>query len=173
MGDIVRNQVARTNVALVRPANTTTYAAGQAMANATSGAVPLMFESSVINDNYGGMIIDAVMIDEANQATKADVELWLFNVSPAGVINDGAAFAPTVADIEALATILYFPSTNWKVGLSGSGVNGNCANVLQNVGAAIHPVSGTGATLYGVPVVRNAYVPISAGKFVFKLRVAC
>ena len=153
----------------VRPANTTAYSAGQVVNNSTSAGAVLTFPQATLDSNIGALIVQAVCIDEANVATHADLQLFLFSAAPAAV-NDGAAFAPSNAEMETLLGVIAFPVASWVVGLSGAGAGGNAVCDSQGLGVSIKTAGGVNA-IYGVLVVRNGYVPVSNEKFVISLKV--
>lgn len=157
------------SASVTRPANTTAYSAGQVLANSTTAGTVVTFAQATKDTNGQAVINEAICIDEANQATKPDLELWLFDTAPAAE-NDAAAFAPTSADLENLVAVIAFPVASFKVANAGSGVSGNVVCDQQNLGIPINTKTGLNA-LYGIVVVRNAYTPISAEKFVFKVKV--
>jgi hypothetical protein len=59
-----------------------------------------------------------------------------------------------------------FPVASFVVGNAGSGVFGNIACIAANIG-----IAADAPTLFGVLVVRNAYVPVSAERFQVTLQV--
>src|SRR5581483_10138365 len=67
------------NTSLTRPANTTTYTANTAIANATSAASQLTFSNCARANGYSGIILGAQLFDFTDQATKLQSELWLFD----------------------------------------------------------------------------------------------
>lgn len=146
-----------------RPANTTAYAAGQQVSNSTTAPTVITFSSVARANGGSGIIIGAVLVDEANQTTKGQFELWMFDttVTPN---NDGSAFAPTNAFVETAIGIIPFNSV--YVGNTA----GNCIYPVQ--GLNIPFTCGVSVPdIYGLLVVRNAYTPVSAEKFTFRLTV--
>lgn len=149
-----------------RPSNTTAYAAGDVVS--VTGGTPAVQEYECGRINGGsGVILDAWLIDSANVATKGSFELWLFDTEPTAVA-DNAAFAPT--DAEMLTLVGVIPFTAAHVGLSGSGAAGNCVLRADKQNIAFDCAAAS-KTLYGVLVVRNAYVPVSAEVFKVRLNV--
>lgn len=157
------------DVTLTRPANTSTYSANTAVANATSGAVAITFTNCARLTGGSGFIIGADILDEANQTLKGAFELWLYNQAPSTVINDNANWAPTDADRANRVGVVKFDSGT--VGNNASGASGNCEFYDQ----LTHPIPYVcvgGTSLYGQLVVRNAYVPVSAEVFQITLRLS-
>jgi hypothetical protein len=142
---------------IIRPDNTTAYAAGEVISEVTT------------NDHYqfsktGGMfgeIYSAKMMINANKSTLPDLELWLFDADIAEVA-DNSAFAPTDAEILTLIDVIEFSNSLWKIGLSGADASGNIVQTVRNLNIAMPRTSNT---IYGQLVVRNAYTPISSEQF--------
>lgn len=159
----------RVSTTLTRPANTTTYAAGDAVTNSTSAPTALTFALvGRTPTGYGsGLIARAVIVDSTSETLKPDLELWLFNASPTPD-NDNAAFTPTDAELANLIGVFQFPTTEWLVGTAGTGGNAVCASVQENV---VFECGDDLQALYGLLVVRNAYVPVSGEVFTIILQI--
>jgi len=156
--------------AVTRPADTSAYTAGDVISDSTSAPTLLTFQG-VGGSARGFTILQSVLcIDSANQATKPDLELWLFDTAPAAQ-NDNAAFAPTDAELitglNGLVGVIPIPSTSFRVGLATSGAAGNSICHVTNIGLPLN--LNAFAVLYALVVVRNAYTPVSAEAFTFKL----
>lgn len=143
-----------------RPADTTAYAAGDAVTNSTSAPTILTFTGAARLVGMTGLITDAVLIDEANQATKGQFELHLYDTTFTPN-NDNAAFAPTVAVAETEVGVIEFPTAF----ASTNADTYHAKNV--NLGFATL----TTANLFGELVVRNAYTPVSGEKFTIRLKI--
>lgn len=143
---------------LTRPSNTTTYAAGQVVADSTTAATLRKF---LITKSGGGFstIQASVLVVGANQTLKPDLQLWLFDTAPA-VQNDAAAFAPSLAEMKTLLGVISFPVGSFVVANAASGASGS---VMCNPQGLLIPVSipKDGIAAFGVFVVRNAYIPTS------------
>lgn len=162
MTERVLGECHTTALTFTRPADTTTYAAGDVVCNAAT----LIFPSG---PKHGAAVIQhAIITSSANVATKPDLELWLFDTTVTAVA-DNSAFAPTDAEMLTLIAVIPFPVADFKVGLSGSGASGNVACAAANLGIPISRVSD--AAIYAQLVVRNAYVPTSAEVFQIRLRI--
>jgi hypothetical protein len=158
MSTTVKGLCHTTAASFARPANTTTYTAGDVVCNAAT----LIFPNGPAST--GSVLQHAVITTSANVATKPDLELWLFSATVAAVA-DNAAFAPTDAEMLTLVAVVEFPTADFKVGLSGAGTSGNAVCEAKNLGIPLNPASAQNAELYGQIVVRNAYEPISAEAF--------
>jgi hypothetical protein len=144
--------VRKATSSITRPANTTTYAAGEVVSNADGDRHTFTGLPAFTGQGYlieAGLVVHSVV-----QTTPPDLELWLFSADVAAVA-DNAAFAPTDAEILTLIGIITFATASFKKGTV------NMACVQNNLG-----ISAVGDTLYGVLVVRNAYVPPSNSEVV-------
>lgn len=154
-----------------RPADTNVYAAGDVIADATSGGVSVLTFTSVARATGGsGYIMGGVLISSASPATHLDAELWLFDTAIAAG-NDNAAFAPTDAEMKTLIGVMEFAVGKVKVGLA----SGNDMWHGRKNGEPWTPEFFTtvgSANLHGYLVVRNAYTPISAEVFTVRLKIA-
>lgn len=156
-----------------RPADTTAYAAGDVIADSTSAATILTFRGCAGNDDEAGAIHSVLLIDGADQATKLNADLFLFDTAPTSYGNDNAAFTPTDAELQTLVGVISLDGTtaaNLKEGDATSGAGGNV--LIQQTGLNMPFRCAAGSTkLYGVLVARNAYTPVSAETFRLKLGV--
>jgi hypothetical protein len=154
-------QIAKSSSSITRPADTLTYTTGDVV----STAAGLRFVFANIPDfvGQGGLINSAVVTSSAFVAAAPNLELWLFDADVVAVA-DNAAFAPTDAETNTLVGIIEFPTGNFKSGNATAGAGGNAACFRDNLGVTFR-----GNTLYGVMVVRNAYVPVSAEIFTVRL----
>jgi hypothetical protein len=139
-----------TGVTITRPADTTTYTAGDVVCNAATLQIPNVARSG------SAVIQHATLVSSSNPTLKGDFELWLFSATVAAVA-DNAAFAPTDAEMLTFVGMIPFATADFKAGLSGADGPGNA--MCQSSSLAIPTTAGT---LYAQLVVRNAYVPISA-----------
>ena len=146
----------------VRPANVTQYAAGDQVAN----GVPDVLEFAVSRIDGGtGVIIHASCTDTANQATKPDLRLYLFDTLPT-IAADNAPWTPSDADMVNIVGYVEFSA--WEIGLATAGADGNCVSLATNLQI---PFDCTNGVVYGLLVVRNAYTPVSGETFSIKLGV--
>jgi hypothetical protein len=154
---------------ITRPANTTAYAAGDAITDSTSAPTAITFAGCASANGGTGTIYSCQLVDGANQSTKGQFELWVFaGTATPTPDNDNAVFTPTDAELANLVGIFEFNA--WYVGDATSGVGGNCVSraLNQNMG---FDCGASVDDLYGLMVVRNAYTPVSGEVFTFILHV--
>jgi hypothetical protein len=166
---------AQIQLSFTRPANVTAYAAGDAVANSDAAPTALSFSSIGRFAGGGGIIVGGIMISSANKATKGSFELWLFNGSAApGLDNDNAVFTPTDAELLELVGIIKFLDTNAFVG-DATADTGNVVHVGTVLSSPSFEMPyrchSTIDDLWAAVVVRNAYTPVSAETFTFRLEV--
>lgn len=150
-------------VSKTRPADITTYAAGDVVNESTSAGTVWTFSNMVRGAGLGGVIQAAQLIDSAAQSTKPDLELYLFDTTLT-TQNDNAAWAPADADMKTLVARIDFSLGSFKT----AGGNG----VIQAVNLSLPFQCASGSTtLYGILVARNAYTPISSEEFTIRLAV--
>jgi hypothetical protein len=144
---------------ITRPADTTTYAAGDVIGTASSQVIALFNAADKgADDVTKGLITGAVVVATGAPATLPSLELWLFDTAPADQA-DNTAFA--VTDAELLAGFLgVIPLTYTYVGLASG-------NHVQRSDTVMVPfeVKDSAGRLFGVLVPRNAYAPISGETF--------
>lgn len=167
----VRSSGHTVTATLTRPNDTSAYAAGDVMADSTSApTIPLTFLGVTIESPGNAVIQSLTLIDSANNATKPDLELWLFDTVP-GVENDNAAFAPTDAETMTLVAVIPIPATMFVVGNAGSAAAGNAVCDIQNLGIPVNTNVTGRTTLWGFLVVRNAYTPVANEQFTVRLHI--
>ncbi len=152
-----------------RPADTTAYAIGDAMANSTSAPVPLAFVGVTRLAAGSTYLVGATLLDEANQTTKLQAYLHLFSSIPTGT-NDNAALAVATADLVNYVGLIDFTGTA-VVTNSASGASGNV--VIPGVLKTPIPFNLTAnTTLYGILQANNAYTHVSGEVFVIVLNLS-
>lgn len=151
---------------ITRPANTTTYTANDAWANATSGATYTTF-AGVCRANAGQVLIPQIdiVVDE-NPAVKLQGVLWLFDTIPTDPLEDADPFVLAAADWATLTgNAQGFPFTVTNTGASGATFNG-----ASLTGTTYHAHCASGATaIYAMVQVVNAYVPTSGEVMTLRL----
>ncbi len=151
-----------------RPADTTAYAANDAICNSTSAPAALTFANAALTSGHGGFVVGATIIDEANQTTTLSATLHLFSVVPATLTNDNAALALANADLANYVGNIKFTTasiTNTAAGASGSvALTGTLANPL--------PYKCGATSLFGVLQANAAYTPVSAEVFIVMLSLS-
>lgn len=148
---------------LTRPANTTAYTAGDVVSAVTSNDHFTFTPAVRMAGGMGGVIRSAVFMGSSAEATKPDLELWLFDTDIAEVA-DNAAFALTDTEILTLIDIIKFPVASMVTG------GGNIAQMVRDLYIPFRPAAASGTSIFGQLVIRNAYTPVSGE--VFKVRLA-
>lgn len=155
---------------IIRPSNTTAYAAGDVISEVTTNdhhTFTILRTKPSDEPLYSATVERASVSSSANQSTLPDLELWLFSSDIAEVADNGA-FAPTDAELLTCLGVIDFPVSLWKVGNAGSGADGNSICFAENLAMV---VKGSSGNIYGQLVVRNAYTPVSAESFKVTLYV--
>lgn len=159
---------------ITRPANTTVYSAGDAVSEDTTDNY-IEFDNIVYNGGpRTGSIESCIVTSSANQATKPDLELWLFDAAITET-PDNDQFAPTDAEMLRLIGVIQIPVADWIVGNPGSGADGNIMCQVEGFSIPFHMASTysdpDNIVLVGQLVMRNTYTPISGEVFTVKLGV--
>jgi len=146
---------------ITRPADTTAYAANDALSDSTSAptAGGFTFTNAARASGGSGIITDAIITTAADAATLLQGEIWLFNTSVTN-INDNAAFAVSDAEIKTCVGKIAFT-------LEDAGNNGFFHATNLNIGFTC---SGS-ANLRFLVKVKNAYTPVSAEVLTFVIKV--
>lgn len=161
------------NATLTRPANTTAYASGDAVTD--TGGAALSFLSVARDTSAGsGRIVGAVCTSSADEATKPQLELWLFGgaAAPTATVDNSATVHPDDTEILQLLGIITF--TTWYEGIAGtSGSSAAPATLINGIaGGRIPFVCGAAVDdIFGLVIIRSAYTPISGEVFTFRLAV--
>lgn len=141
-----------------RPSNTDTYAAGDALSNATSSPSYLTFTNCALRGGQRIVLIDAQLTESVVAATPLVCELWLFHTAPTAT-EDNATFDPSDTEVGNLAC----PPLTFSAAKKGS------INTVYRADETMVTVRTVGHDLYGMVVVRNAYAPASAETLEFDL----
>ena len=120
VGSVTVGTVATPSATITRPNDTTTYATGEVMANATGAICEITGCARIAGGS--GTIISMIAVSSANQALKAQLELWLFDMSVTQDA-DNALFTPT--DAECLNLVGIIPLNTSYVGDATAGAGGN------------------------------------------------
>ena len=166
----VGGHVAVVEATLTRTTDITQYTARDQVSGSTSAPTALTFSNAARANGGSGIIIDAICIDKTAQATKANLELHLYDAA-IGVNNDNVAWAPASsdADNELPGSPIIFNS--WLVGLNSTAATGNCACSVRSVNIPF--VCGTTlADIYGCVVEAGTYTPIASEAIVFRLGIS-
>lgn len=153
-----------------RPEDVTQYTAGDVVANATGTThAVITFANCALVKGGSGEIIGACLVSSANQATKPDLELWLFDTAPTAM-EDNAAFDPTDAELRDVVGVIPFPVASFKIGTVTVGADGNVRCEGSTGGYPFVCASGS-KDLYGILVERGTYTPVSAERFDLRLMI--
>jgi hypothetical protein len=146
---------------ITRPADTTTYAAGDVIGTAATHMITLT--AGQLREASKGVMFKAQVISTASPTLLASLELWLLKAAVAAQA-DNAAFA--ITDAETANVVATIPLSNSRVGLASG-------NTVYESDMATYSFELPAFTkdLIGILVVRNAYVPISAEVFTVNLSV--
>lgn len=137
---------------ITRPADTTAYAANDALSNSTSSPTSGGFTLSGICRKSGGsvLITDVIVTTSNDASTLLQGEVWIFNQSVTN-INDNAAFA--VSDSEIKTCVAKVPFA-----LEDAGNNG----FYHSQNLSILATASGSADLRFLVRVKNAYTPANA-----------
>ena len=167
---IVKFKTKRVSDSITRPTNTTDYAAGDVISEATTND-HFTFQDCGDEPTFTGTIDAARLSSSAYVSTAPDAELWLFHTDIAEVADNSAA-AITDAENRTLIGIIDFPTANWKTGNPASGASGNHVCETRNIGLPFVLAKVKDAPhIYGQLIVRNAYVPVSGEIFTVELSI--
>lgn len=164
----VGGKTANATGSVTRPNNTTPYTAGDVWTS--DPAAMITFTNAGRIAGGSGVIIGATCTDSANQATKLQLDLYLFAVGTLSVDADNAAWTPTDAELAPGASYLGLLQFNtWAVGDATSGAGGNAVSSASPT-APIAYVCGATTSLFGIAIPRNAYTPVANEVLSFALR---
>jgi hypothetical protein len=146
-----------------RPADTTTYAFGDIVANSTTaGSVtPITISAARITDQ-NGQIIGGTLRKSGTSPTLAIFRVHLFNANPTIASGDNAAFSTTIANWLGAMDV-----TCSQVGTDGC--IGTITPVLSST-VPFKPATGT-QNIFALIEARGAYVPVSGETFTLELDV--
>lgn len=162
--ELTQVQTFSSSANVTRPNNATPYAIGDVVNDGATPGARLNFTGLPAR---GGEIRSAVCVSSAYVAVSPDLELWLFSSDITDLDADNATWTPTDAQLATLVGVIAFPTASFKGGDLTAGAGGNMACVVKDAGLVISQTA-----LYGVLVVRNAYVPVANEKFTVTLKVS-
>lgn len=168
--DMVRAVGAVSSVAageLTRPANTTAYAAKDAVSDSDSAPTLLNFANVARENGGSGYIVKARLF--SNQSTlTARFRLHLFHTAPTP-INDNSPYTLLYANRANRIGYIDFPAA----GTEGSGSDAASSLVTPNVSGGMLPLAFVCADndpdLYGMLEALDAFTPASGQKFYIEL----
>lgn len=149
---------------ITRLNDTTAYAAGDVWTSSTNARLEFTGMPSPLGSGF--LINSALCICSAAQATKPDLELYLFDTDITDLDNDNVAWTPTDAQLLTLVGAIAFPVASFKAGDATAGAGGNAVCWVNNAA-----VTCTANVLYGVVIVRNAYTPVALESLKFVLNI--
>jgi hypothetical protein len=151
---------------ITRPANTTAYASGDAVSDATGNA-HFTFQRPLRNGTRGEVVAARITSSAGGVATALDAELWLFHTDVAAVA-DNAAWTLTDAEAVTRIGVVEFPTADWRLNANNCG-----CDVYPNIPfVAARDGAGTEISLYGQLVARNGYTPASGEVITVELVIA-
>jgi len=152
--------------AITRPANTTQYAAGDALSEVTTNDFFTLTSGNEIATRRG-VIVGASLFTTAYSATPPSIDILLFN-NPSDLPTetaDNATVAITDAEMLFCVARLQFLTGNWTRGGT---------NMFQDLELNRHiriPNVDGAFSLYGQAVLQNIYTPASGEVFTLSLTV--
>lgn len=158
----IRFDTAIITTSITRPteATPTTYTANDVISSSSSTPTLLTFANvGVANQRVN--ITGCMCTSSVKQALLPDIDLWLFKVAPTA-INDNATLS--ISDLENENCVTVLNMNSWRFS------SNNCRCDVYGLNIPITLASNDTA-LYGIPVINNAYVPVSAEVFTFTLKV--
>jgi hypothetical protein len=158
---VASGNTAMVAVTLARPADTTAYAALDAIANSTSAPVVLTFANLArVNAGSGYIVKARLMTDQA--ANTARFRLHLYHTAPTA-INDNAAFTELWANRANRIGYIDFDACTTE------GAGSNAAGALNATARLAFVCAAASTTLYGLLEARDAFTPASAQNFFVEL----
>jgi len=146
-----------------RPADTTAYAAGDAVNDSTSAPAAITFASCARATGGSGYITSAQLNKSTVTTTNAQFRLRLYANTPSSLANDNAASTRAWAD-RALRCIGYIDFTTATAGA-------DCAISTGTLNPLMIPFVAVGTSLYGKLEALAAYAPGNAEVFYITLGV--
>lgn len=149
------------SVDVTRPADTTAYAAGDAISNSTTAPTTggFTFTGAARKSGGSGLITDLCVMTSNDPATRLSGEIYIFNQSVTN-INDNVAFG--VSDTEIKTCVAVIPFSFFDAGNNG---------FAQMSGLNILFTCSGSADLRFLIRARNAYTPASAEVLTFLIKI--
>jgi hypothetical protein len=167
---VIRSEGGLVATNFTRPNDTNAYASGDVVCDSTSAPTILTFSS--LAKNRFSTLMSATIVSSANQATKLEGQLWLFDTTVVAV-NDNAAFAPTDAEMRTVLHVIEFPASAWIAGTATAGAGGNAMCNAQSLWLPINTTKDSNGVyhndVFAVLVARNAYTPVAQERFDIRL----
>jgi hypothetical protein len=152
----VLEQLLSASATFARPANTTAYAANDAVSDSTSAPTVLTFNTVSKRPAVSGYVVKARLITDQSTNT-AQFRLWLYHTAPTA-INDNAAFTYLYADRAKLAGYV-------DLGPLQTEGSGSDAAFATEGTVRLPFVNGPTRALYGLLETKTAFTPASGQNF--------
>ena len=158
---------------VTRPATTTQATANDVIGS--SNIEPLIFHGVTGGPQEGGLVVDAVCINDKNNAVRPNARLYLFDGIIAGT-SDSGAWAPSDAEVK--TAVGYVDFSTWHQGTGATG--GNSMSFASNLNIPFRSAVVAGTTsapvnkrpvLYGQLVERSTYTPNASENFTIRLGI--
>lgn len=146
-----------------RPANTTDYAAKDAVSDSESSPTVLTFTNAVRANGVSGYITKARLVTDQSTCT-AQFRLHLFNVAPTA-INDNAAFTLLWANRASRIGVVDLPNCTTE------GTGSDAANAQNTTIRLAFDTAAASRNLYGLLEVMGAFTPASGQNFLIEVGV--
>ena len=157
------------SVSFIRPNNTTMYAKGDVVSNATSGNKVLTFEGCARTPGGTGWIQNALLIDGSNETTKLAADLWLFS-KVVDIEGDNAKWTPEDTELLLLQAVIQWNIADTIQSDVTANIAGNVVNQQSNL-AKPFKCSRESINLFGVLTARNIYTPVALEPFSIILNI--
>jgi hypothetical protein len=162
---LIAKRTRRVSDSVTRPANTTQYAANDALSGGSPAALNFVEAGRSLGKAprvYVGTIRHALVTVSSYVATAPDLMLYLFSAdtTPAA---DNVAVDFTDAELANLVGKIAFATGNFLPGLPTAGAGGNqfCSIELE----LPFTTAENDPDLYGALVMQNAYVPVASEEY--------
>jgi len=150
---------------LTRPADTTPYAAGDAVTTSTSAPAGLTVANAVRIAGGTGVIIGGTFAKSTDSTTNASFRIWLFDEAPTTIPNDNAPWSvPVFAE---RARLIATATADFASGIVGS----DGVTVPITLARATPGLTAVGTSIIAIIEARAAYTPGSAEQFALTLDI--
>lgn len=150
-------------VTFTRPADTTAYAAGDAISDSTSAPTAFEIPNCVEQNGAGGLLLSTLIMSTNPSTTNASFDLLVFE-STYTPVNDNAAFTISSAQRDAVVESGQHASSIFVADAAGK----SCVRNGRNLPFVCGPES---KSLYIALLARGAYVPTSGERLTIRLGI--
>jgi hypothetical protein len=166
-GNVIGRSTIEVTGSFSRPSYaTTTYAAGDVVSNSTSSVITNELNNVVRTSGGSGTVLNAILIDGANQPLIGNYEVYVFKTNRTTEI-DNSPFSCSYLDATNIVAVIPFSSSYFVVNGESSGNVVYLANIIPQ-SFVCNPTS---SSLYWNLVVRNNYVPVASEQYTLKLNI--